>query len=221
MGHWHQPHPLHFVWAFLLGGLLRLYHRALLSGAGPVLRRLLLGSLVVDGVSCWLFCRLWVLGLPYVAGVIVSWFLSQAACFPLRAVVRRFAVREVAHGGWARPLRSSWAAERRSSQSDDETEPLRVASTGLPVHAPSELSGVRYLRDAALALSFASVSSGFVVAAACLFLKYELEERGAVADVPPYAWLIGDCQQKHPRFQLNVHHRKKDRREERTTVLQL
>jgi len=183
----HQPHPLLFVWAFLLAGLLGLYHRAVPSGAGPLARKLLLGSLAVDGISCWLFCRLWAAFPPYVAGVVAAWTLSQAACYPLRVGVRRAAVWDVAHGRlWSNPPPSSWAT---SSQSGDETEPLQDASTP----PPPEPSGLRSLRDAALASAAASVSSGLVLATACLLLKYELEERGAVADVPPYAWLLGSA----------------------------
>ena len=186
------------MWGFLLAGLVRMYGVAVRCGLGRArVATLLLGSLGVDAICCALFCALWPLCAPYAAAAAAGFLVAHAVCYPLR-----MAVWSLAHRPIARAVRTASEEDvcerlaqllRGGRQGEEgELQLLRRGGewSGRRGRGADRRTGCGHVLATAAA---AATASGCVVVAACLLLKYELEERGAVADVPPYAWLIGSA----------------------------
>ena len=110
----YQPHPLKFVWAFLVAGLIR----TLAQMRGRARFQWLFELALADFIGFQLFGTMvggGVLGapssLPTVAGVVGAWLLSLAATYPLRAFVAQRASRRCIPPR-RRPLAGSTVAER-------------------------------------------------------------------------------------------------------------
>jgi hypothetical protein len=83
----YQPHPLGFVWCFLLAGLVRSHTSAVRSGRSSRLWwNLCASSALVDFISYHLFLHAAEPELHSVQGVAYAWLLSFVSCFLLRVL---------------------------------------------------------------------------------------------------------------------------------------
>ena len=82
----YQPHPVRFVWSFLLAGLLRGYSDALALGLGRRYLELCALGLAVDaaGFRLFLSCFAW-WGWQSIGRTVAAWLLSLLVCALARA----------------------------------------------------------------------------------------------------------------------------------------
>ena len=86
----YQPHPLHFLWAFLVAGLLR-NHTSLRGSVGSKLSlQLIAGGAAADLFGYWIFVQLASLYLDSPRGLALAWLISTALCYHLRYMAAKF-----------------------------------------------------------------------------------------------------------------------------------
>ena len=80
----YQPHPLYFVWAFLVAGLIRTWtsQRARLGGGWLVVE-----LLAADLFGYRVFTAAVASSLPTIGGIVGAWLLSLAAVYPVRLLI--------------------------------------------------------------------------------------------------------------------------------------
>ena len=86
-----QPHPLHFVWAFLLAGLVRSLTSSACEGSRDawLWLQLCAASGAVDLLSYNLFVLLAANALHSVHGLAFAWLVCFACTYPLRLLAAR------------------------------------------------------------------------------------------------------------------------------------
>ena len=114
----YQPHPLRFVWAFLVAGLIRT-HTSLRGHLGGLqVLRLIFELAVADLFSFCVFVSAASSSLPSAASLVGAWLVSLIVAYPLRTIVaqracnRRLAV--FAHVLKSSPVSTGALLDRKS-----------------------------------------------------------------------------------------------------------